>query len=122
MEWKKVNKRTRETDRTKAEWVASLLSKRRDELVEEFREDDEGRYSPDLREALVYLRSRDTDFRYVLVMTDPYEEWTVGRITTAEEEVPTLLDDERYDSERDAKAAVLRLEIDDFLNDFGGEW
>ena len=51
------------------------------DLAREFKVRPFGQHSPDLQYLLNLMRSRETEGRYVLVMTRPHEQWTLARLT-----------------------------------------
>jgi hypothetical protein len=54
---------------------------KRIDLAREFKATPFGEHSPDLQYLLNLMRSRETDGRHVLVMTQPHKQWTLARLT-----------------------------------------
>jgi hypothetical protein len=51
------------------------------DLAREFKARPFGAHSPDLQYLLNLMRSRETEGRYVLVMTRPHAQWALARLT-----------------------------------------
>ncbi len=51
------------------------------DLAREYKARPFGEHSPDLQYLLNLMRTRETDGRYVLVMTRPHAQWTLARLT-----------------------------------------
>ena len=81
---------------------------RRLDLAREFKAKPFGAHSPDLQYLLNLMRSRETAGRYVLVMTQPYEQWTLARLTDGNNG-PPVLTNTTFDSLEAAEWGVFRL-------------
>jgi hypothetical protein len=53
------------------------------DLAREYKARPFGEHSPDLQYLLNLMRTRETEGRYVLVMTRPHAQWTLARLTRA---------------------------------------
>ena len=81
---------------------------RRLDLAREFKARPFGVHSPDLQYLLNLMRSREVAGRYVLIMTQPHAQWTLARLTDANNG-PPMLTNTSFDSLEAAEWEVFRL-------------
>lgn len=92
-----------------------------DDLIEEHRRDPFGNHSPELYKVLTFLRRQPPEAgRFVMIVTDPHEEYALGTIPPERGEAPEIIDDERYASQAEAEHAVFRKRVRAFEERFGG--
>ncbi|MEJ0019902.1 MAG: hypothetical protein WDN25_25765 [Acetobacteraceae bacterium] len=60
------------------------------DLAREYKSKPFGEHSPDLQYLLNLMRTRETEGRYVLVMTRPHAQWTLARLTGTNDGPPRL--------------------------------
>lgn len=107
----------RHVERVAREEVAPVVREHREALLREHRERPFGPHGDHLFRVLTFLRRLAADGRaepegrYVIVMTDPHREWTLGRLPRTRGEPPRLLEDERFDSQAAAEHAVFRKRL-----------
>ena len=78
------------------------------DLAREYKARPFGEHSPDLQYLLNLMRTRETDGRYVLVMTQPHAQWTLARLTDGNQGPPRLTN-VTFDSLEAAEWAVFKL-------------
>jgi hypothetical protein len=77
------------------------------DLAREFKARPFGAHSPDLQYLLNIMRSRETEGRYVLVMTRPHAQWTLA-LLTKNNFGPPVLTNVTFDSLEAAEWEVFR--------------
>ncbi len=78
------------------------------DLAREFKARPFGEHSPDLQYLLNLMRTRETEGRYVLVMTRSHAQWTLARLTDGNQGPPGLTN-MTFDSLEAAEWAVFKL-------------
>jgi hypothetical protein len=78
------------------------------DLAREYKARPFGEHSPDLQYLLNLMRTRETDGRRVLVMTQPHAQWTLARLTDNNMGPPRLTN-VTFDSLGAAEWAVFKL-------------
>ena len=78
------------------------------DLAREYKTRPFGEHSPDLQYLLNLMRTRETDGRHVLVMTQPHAQWTLARLTNGNQGPPRLTN-VTFDNLEAAEWAVFRL-------------
>ena len=85
------------------------IDPQRTDLVEEFRRNPSGPYSPELNLLVNRLRLQPLGERFILVMTRQGGGWTVARLPNARGQAVDLLEDRVFDDYDDACREVFRL-------------
>jgi hypothetical protein len=89
-----------------------ILPRITSDLIAEFEDNPNGPHSDDLARVLTFIGRGSVDGAYVILMTVPHSEWTLGRLSGTRGEPPEILSEDRYDSEAAAKRAAFRRSIE----------
>jgi hypothetical protein len=97
-------------DRKVRERIRALVT---DELIEEHARKPLGQHSDALERVLAYFRRQPIAGKYVIIATEPWQEYRIGVMSGQRGELPQLLEDETFSTEEDAMHGVFLRRIRD---------
>jgi hypothetical protein len=98
-----------------------------DNLIEEHRQNPFGHHSDELYRVLTFLRKMEShpeapwrnEERYVVIMTELYSEWAIGKNPQSRGDPPYLVDDTRYETQAEVEHEVFLRRIQELRETFG---
>jgi hypothetical protein len=85
------------------------LDPSRKDLAAEFRRQPIGHHSEELRQVLNLFRAEPMEGKYCLIVTKPYKEWTLARLSGRRGVGPVLMHNHVFTSIEDAEWHVFKL-------------
>jgi branched-chain amino acid transport system permease protein len=97
-------------DRKQRERIRALVT---DELIEEHARKPLGQHSDALERVLAYFRRQPNAGKYIIVATEPWQEYRIAALSGERGVLPTILDDETYGTEEAAMHGVFLRRLRD---------
>ena len=97
-------------DRKVRERIRALVT---DQLIAEHAQEPLGQHSDALERVLAYFRRQDVAGKYVIIATEPWQEYRIGVLSGRRGELPQLLEDETFSTEKEAMHGVFLRRIRD---------
>jgi branched-chain amino acid transport system permease protein len=86
-----------------------------EDLLSEHQARPLGQHSDRLERVLNYFRRAPQAHKYVIVCTKTWAEWRIGVLSGVRDVPPTILDDERFESEGAAQHSVFLRRVRDLM-------
>jgi hypothetical protein len=97
-------------DRKQRERIRALVS---DELIEEHARKPLGQHSDALERVLAYFRRQPNAGKYIVVATEPWQEYRIAVLSGERGELPTIVEDETFATEESAIHGVFLRRLRD---------
>lgn len=95
-----------------------ILPRIDEEIIAEHHENPIGQHSDDLERVLTYFRRQPLEDKYLLIETEKFEEWVIGKTTGVRGEPPEIVSQETYSSQKEADHALFLKRVEKLRNKF----